>query len=78
MKPEFAYAHDNLGYVYYSENNFETALELINNSIKLGPSNSYAFKNRVLVYTRQNKISQATDGLRKAMNLGLQKIMAIK
>jgi tetratricopeptide (TPR) repeat protein len=69
-----AYPYDNLGYVFYLEKNYPIALELINKSIELDPSNSWAFKNRALVYIALGKIDSATSDLNYALELGYSKI----
>jgi tetratricopeptide (TPR) repeat protein len=70
LLPEFAYAWDNLGYVYYLEKNHEEALKLINHSINIDASNSWAFKNRALVYLDLNEKAKAKEDLEHARELG--------
>jgi tetratricopeptide (TPR) repeat protein len=69
----FAYPWNNLGYVYYLEKDYQEALKLINNSIRLDASNSWAFKNRALVYLATNDKERAYVDLLHARELGYTK-----
>lgn len=49
------------------------ALEDINNSISILPANSYAFKNRGLVYLAMKRKEEACTDFMKALSLGFEK-----
>jgi len=61
-----AYAYNNRGYAKYKLNNLDSALADINKSLSLLPENSYALKNRALVYIAMNKIDLACKDLKDA------------
>lgn len=69
----YSYPWDNLGYVFYLEKNYEDALSLINKSIHLDPSNSWAYKNRALVYIATNDKAKAFTDLQHALELDYTK-----
>lgn len=46
------------------------ALADVNKSIKLYPANSYAFRNRALIYIEMNKIKKACEDLQAAIDKG--------
>lgn len=73
LTPDFPYPWDNLGYVYYLEKNFKEALGLINKSIELNVSNSWAYKNRALVYLATGEKEKAYTDLLFALELGYTK-----
>ncbi len=64
------YALDNFGHLKYLKGNYKMALELINKSLEIDPSNSYGYKNRALVYIRNNQKELALEDLKKASSLG--------
>lgn len=74
LNPEFAYPWDNMGYVYYLEKNYDEALKLINKSILLDPSNSWAYKNRAIVYLATGKRAEARSDLYRANDLGYSRV----
>ncbi|UZR93819.1 tetratricopeptide repeat protein [Chondrinema litorale] len=62
--------HNNLGFAKLKLGEPDDALILINKSISIYPQNSYAFKNRALVYIAKNEIEKACADLTKANELG--------
>jgi len=60
---------NNKGYLHYKKKEYATALKLINASLKLYPSNSYAYRNRALVYFSLNLELDACNDLAKAEKL---------
>jgi Flp pilus assembly protein TadD len=70
--PEYAYPIDNLGHLEYLRKNYHKAKELINRSIDIDPSNSYAFKSRALVYIAEGNKDAAFEDLKHAETLGFQ------
>jgi Flp pilus assembly protein TadD len=66
----FSYPIDNLGYIEYLRKNYDRAETLINQSIKLDPSNSYAFKNRALIHLARGDNQLAINDLTHAQTLG--------
>ena len=50
IDPNDAVVLNNKGYLLYRKKEYRTALNLINHSIDLYPANSYAYRNRALVY----------------------------
>ena len=51
------------------EGDFKKAHQFIDKSIELDPTNSYAFKNKALVYLKQNDIKNAISNLERAKAL---------
>jgi Flp pilus assembly protein TadD len=70
--PEFAYPVDNLGHLEYLRENYDKAFELINKSIDMDASNSYAYKNRALVYLAIDNKDAALKDLEYALELGFK------
>ncbi|MGD1843260.1 MAG: tetratricopeptide repeat protein [Thermonemataceae bacterium] len=68
-----AYTYDNRGFAYHKLGDDEMALEDINHSILLRPTNSYAYRSRALVYIHQGKTTQACTDLKEALRLGFTK-----
>jgi tetratricopeptide (TPR) repeat protein len=64
---------NNRGYCKYKLGDLEGALEDINNSLGVAPNNSYAYRNRALVYLDQKKKEDACRDLQKARALGFEK-----
>ena len=46
----------------------------VNKSIELYPSNSYAFRNRALIFIEMNKIQDACNDLQRSSELGFTKM----
>lgn len=64
-----AYPLNNRGYAYYMLGKYDKALKDINHSLQLDASNSYAYKNRALVYFKlQNQ--EACNDLQTALDKG--------
>ncbi len=61
---------NNRGYAYYKLFNYEKALKDIDDSIHLFGNNSYAYRNRALVYLRLKRNRDACDDLYSAISLG--------
>jgi tetratricopeptide (TPR) repeat protein len=59
-----------LGYTYYLEGDYVTAMRYINQSIELDPTNSWAFKNRSLVHIANSAYDKAHEDLKRALALG--------
>jgi Flp pilus assembly protein TadD len=66
----WSYPIDNLGYIEYLRKNYDKAETLINQSIKLDPSNSYAYKNRALIHLTRGDNQLALNDLNHARLLG--------
>jgi tetratricopeptide (TPR) repeat protein len=65
-----ALAYNNKGYAEYKLGNTQAAMASINHSISLYPENSYAYRNRALVYLAlKNNVSACID-IDKALELG--------
>lgn len=73
LDPDYAYPYDNLGYVCYLEKDYTEAMRLIEESIQLDLSNSWAYKNRALVYIALGKKAEAKADLLHALELGYTK-----
>ncbi len=63
-------SYNNRGYAKLKLGNYEAALKDINFSLKLYPENSYAYRNRALVYIEMKKTDEACKDLKKANELG--------
>ncbi|OJJ23892.1 hypothetical protein BKI52_05955 [marine bacterium AO1-C] len=68
------YTYNNIGHTYYKMGKYDLALLKIEFSLAQDPKNSYAYKNRALVYIAQNKKDLACQDLRKAQQLGYTKL----
>lgn len=64
-----AYPLNNRGYAYYKLGKYEKALKDINHSLQQDASNSYAYKNRALVYFKLHN-SNACNDLQTALDKG--------
>lgn len=65
-----AFAHNNRGYNLLKLNRTKEAMEEINLSISMLPSNPYAFRNRALVFLEEGNGPQACEDLMAAQTLG--------
>lgn len=74
LLPKFAYAWNNLGFSKFKTGFVEEGLESINHSIELDSSNSYAYKNKAIIYLHQGKKAEAIELLHKAKDLGYQTV----
>lgn len=70
LAPKEAFNYNNRGYNKFKLGDAEAALKDINYSLKLDPSNSWAYKNRAEIYISQNKLDKACKELQKANELG--------
>jgi tetratricopeptide (TPR) repeat protein len=61
---------DNRGYEKFKLNDFEGALKDINKSLVIDSTNSYAYKNRALVYMGMYQQKNACKDLEKALKMG--------
>jgi tetratricopeptide (TPR) repeat protein len=68
--PNQAYLLNNRGYANLMLKNYDEAIKDINESIKLDPYNSYAYKYLALYYLEMNKKRKACDNIDKALKLG--------
>ena len=64
-----AYTLNNRGYAKLNINLYEGALEDINHSIELLPTNAFAYRNRAEVYIHQGDLTKACTDLAKAKEL---------
>ena len=64
------YAYNNLGFAHYKAGDHALALKNINYSLQRIASNSYAYKNRALVFFATHKKKAACQDLLKAQQLG--------
>ncbi len=65
-----AFAYSNRGYAKYKLNNFDGAMQDIQESIRLNPDNSFVYKNRALIYISLDSLDQACQDLEYANALG--------
>ena len=68
-KYAIAMAYNNLGYVEYKLGNNKAAMENIGQSIDLFPENSYAYRNKALVFISLHRTDDACQALQKAKAL---------
>ncbi|EAY26656.1 tetratricopeptide repeat protein [Microscilla marina] len=68
------YTYNNIGHTYYKMGKYAEALKHINYSLSKNNKNSYAYKNRALVYIAQGKKALACADLTKAQALGYRKL----
>lgn len=64
--------YSNKAYAHYKLGELDKAEEAINTSIQLDATNSYAYKNRALIYIAQKKFADACEDLRTATELNYQ------
>ena len=64
--------HNNRGYAKYKLGKYDDALTDVNYSIQLYPENSFAYRNRALIYIAQNKTSLACSDIQKAIDLNFE------
>ncbi|WP_044206460.1 tetratricopeptide repeat protein [Flammeovirga sp. OC4] len=69
-----AFAYNNRGYSFYKLDLNEKALKDIEQSLRLLPSNSFAYKNRALVNIKLNNLIQSCLDLNRAEELGYSKM----
>jgi tetratricopeptide (TPR) repeat protein len=67
--PKSARAFNNRGYAKMKKGDLGGALDDINASLKIFPGNSYAFRNRALVYIEQKKFKKVCEDLQKSLDL---------
>ncbi len=65
-----AFTYNNRGFLKYKMHNNKEAMEDINTSLKMDENNSYAYKNRAVVYIDEGQTEKACEDLRKARQLG--------
>ena len=68
-----AYVYNNRGFANYNLGKFDDAMQDIEQSLKLLPDNSYAFKNRALVHLGKGDKTLMCKDLEKAEALGFTK-----
>jgi tetratricopeptide (TPR) repeat protein len=69
LKPNDPVIINNIGYTYYKKGDLLESLGLINKSISIYPTNSYAYRNRAYVLTDLNKVEEACNDINKAIEL---------
>ncbi len=65
-----AFAYSNRGYAKYKLNDFDGAMEDIQESIRLNPDNAFVYKNRALIYMSLDSMNLACQDLEHANTLG--------
>jgi tetratricopeptide (TPR) repeat protein len=73
IKPTFAYAWNNLGFVHFKLGQINKALELINKSLELDKGNSFAYKNKGIISLEQNDKAEALNNFKMALRYGYTK-----
>lgn len=66
MDEKLPYAHNNYGLVLGLRGDYHAALESINHSISLEPSNSFAYRNRAIVYYHMQRMKESGQDIRRA------------
>lgn len=67
---DVAYSLSNLGYAYYKLHKLDLAEEKVNQSIRILPSNSYAYRNLALIAIEKGDKNAACKYLSKSIELG--------
>lgn len=70
---DISFALNNRGYCKFKLNDVMDGLEDINHSIKLNGQNSFAFRNRALIFIEMDSLLPACSDLQKALELGFSK-----
>ncbi|NUY81275.1 tetratricopeptide repeat protein [Flavobacterium sp. MAH-1] len=65
--------YNNRGYAKMKLGDLNGAMSDVNQSISLSADNSYAFRNRALIYNEQNNVEAACQDVKKALELGFTK-----
>lgn len=68
-----AYSYNNLGFCQYKNGDLEQALKDVNYSIKLLPTNPYAYRNRALIFLEMKKKAEACADIELSLQLGFTK-----
>ncbi len=74
LNPDHAYPYNNLGYVYFKEKNYQEALRLVNQSLGMDASNSFAYRNRALIRIDKRESELAREDLLTAKLLGFEEL----
>lgn len=61
--------YSNKAFAHYKLGEYDQALEDINKSLDIDPSNSYAYKNRALIHIALKNATEACNDLRTAINM---------
>jgi tetratricopeptide (TPR) repeat protein len=70
MNPNEPLGYSNRSYSRLKLGDTKGAMKDINKSIELYPSNSYAYRNRALIYIEQEKFDKACEDLQTAIDKG--------
>jgi tetratricopeptide (TPR) repeat protein len=69
-----AVSRNNLSYSYYMNNELEKAKEQVDKSIQMFDSNSYAYKNKALIYSKLGLVEEACNALQEAIKFEYDKV----
>jgi tetratricopeptide (TPR) repeat protein len=69
MDESLPYAHNNYGLVLGLRGDYKAALESINHSLALEPSNSFAYRNRAIVYHHMQRYTESAHDQQRAKAL---------
>jgi lipoprotein NlpI len=69
MDKSLPYAHNNYGLVLGLRGDYKAALESINHSLALEPSNSFAYRNRAIVYHHMQRFTESMQDQQRAIAL---------
>lgn len=70
LEPDEPLSYNNRAYNKYKLGDLKGALADVEKSIRLYPTNSYAFRNRALIYIAMKKNANACQDINKALELG--------
>jgi tetratricopeptide (TPR) repeat protein len=69
LKPDYAYAYNNIGLAYYEKGNDDQAILLYEKAIELKPDYAYVYNNLGLSYYEKGMYDKAIQSYRKALEL---------
>jgi tetratricopeptide (TPR) repeat protein len=69
MDKSLPYAHNNYGLVLGLRGDYAAGLESINHSLALEPSNSFAYRNRAIVYHHMQRFTESMQDQQRAIAL---------
>lgn len=67
---EASYILNNMGYCYYKKADYKLSREYINESLKINPVNSYAYRNLAFVEIAVDNLKEACKNIDEAIRLG--------
>ena len=74
LQPDMAEAHNNMGLLFMSMHDFDSALDSFNKVISISPDYAPGYANIGNVHLQQGEYAQAITSYKKALDLGVTTI----